>query len=107
MKKKSIVAMGITILPLVANANNGIDVEKVASNANYPGTEVANLEAQVDSAINLQEVTINAHFVKTNETPLNLSTITPADIRLHQTAPNYLEMFQGIPGVYATPTTGS
>ena len=107
MKKKSIVAMGITILPIVANANNSIDAEKVASNSNYPETEVANLEAQVDSAISLQEVTVNAHFVKTNETPLNLSSITPADIRLHQTAPNYLQMFQGIPGVYATPSTGS
>lgn len=67
----------------------------------------ASHDAEADSAIYLQEVTVKAHFAKPNETPLNLTTISPAGIRLHTTAPNYLEMFQGIPGVYATASTGS
>ena len=36
MKKNQIVALGVTILPLAVNAVNGIEVKKVASNANYP-----------------------------------------------------------------------
>lgn len=107
MKKNQIVALGVTILPLAVNAVNGIEVKKVASNANYPESNHVSIELPVDSAINLQEVTVQAHFAKANKTPLNLTTISPADINLHQTAPNFLEMFQGIPGVYATASTGS
>lgn len=107
MKKKSIVAVGITILPMLAFAVSNANAEKIVSNSNtHFSTPIIN-EAEVDSAINLQEVTVSAHFAKANKTPLNLTTITPADIRLHQTAPNYLEMFQGIPGVYATASTGN
>ena len=103
MKKFQIVALGITILPFALNAANSIEADGVASNTNYPETE----SATIDSAINLQEVTVQAHFAKANHTPLNLTTIKPADIIRHQSAPNYLEMFQGIPGVYATASTGS
>lgn len=105
MKKfLTIVALGIAILPSISYAKKGV---KVASTNSNVSKSVMPLETQSDSAINLQEVTVRAHFVKPNETPLNLSTITPADIQLHATAPNYLEMFQGIPGVYATASTGS
>ena len=95
MKKFQIVALGITILPFALNAANSIEADGVASNTNYPETE----SATIDSAINLQEVTVQAHFAKANHTPLNLTTIKPADIIRHQSAPNYLEMFQGIPGL--------
>ena len=106
MKKSlSIVALGIAILPSLSYADKANETVRTISNASE--TESNPLDLVADSAINLQEVTVSAHFVKANQTPLNLSTITPADIRLHQTAPNYLEMFQGLPGVYATASTGS
>ena len=106
MKKSlSVVALGIAILPSLSYADKGVEAMRTISNVSE--TEANPLDLMADSAINLQEVTVSAHFVKANETPLNLSTITPADIRLHQTAPNYLEMFQGLPGVYATASTGS
>lgn len=63
--------------------------------------------SEVDSAMSLQELVVNAHFAKRNATPLSLSVISPEAISLHAAAPNYLEMFQGIPGVYATASTGS
>ena len=58
MKKNQIVALGVTILPLAVNAVNGIEVKKVASNANYPESNPVSIELPVDSAINLQEVTV-------------------------------------------------
>lgn len=89
MKKNLYFVMGIAILPHLALAEVKEDVQPV------------------DTTLSLQELTVRAHFVEQNKTPLNLTTITPADIRLHATASNYLEMFQGIPGVYATASTGS
>lgn len=89
MKKILYLVMGIAILPHFAFASIEEDIQPI------------------DTTLSLQELTVRAHFVEQNKTPLNLTTITPADIRLHATAPNYLEMFQGIPGVYATASTGS
>lgn len=60
-----------------------------------------------DTTITLQEVSIRGNFCNERETPLNLTTITPQDIRLHFTSPNYVEMLNGVPGVYATASTGS
>lgn len=60
-----------------------------------------------DTPITLQEVSVSVNFSKEETTPLNLTTITPRDIRLHAAAPNYVEMMQGVPGVYATSTTGN
>ena len=126
MKKSlSIVALGIAILPGLSYADKANETVRAVGNSSETRHSKSPLKGDLlaerlspfkgergegllaDSAINLQEVTVSAHFVKANETPLNLSTITPADIRLHQTAPNYLEMFQGLPGVYATASTGS
>jgi len=90
MKKTQIVVLGITILPTLLCASNGTE-EVVYS----------------DTIISLQDITVRAHFASENQTPLNLTTISPEKIRLHTAAPNYLEMLQGIPGVYATATTGS
>lgn len=90
MKKSQIVVLGITILPQILCAKTG--AEEVV----YP-----------DTIISLQDVTVNAHFASENRSPLNLTTVSPEKIRLHAAAPNYLEMLQGIPGVYATASTGS
>lgn len=86
---KKLVFMGIAILPSLVFAE-----EKVES-------------LPIDTTMSLQEVTVRANFLKEKQTPLSLTTITPADIRRHTTAPNYVEMMQGIPGVYATASTGS
>lgn len=64
-------------------------------------------EVVKDTTITLQEVSVRANFCNEQETPLNLTTISPQDIRLHVTAPNYVEMMQGVPGVYATASTGN
>ena len=93
----SIVVVGITILSATATVRDAVAKDIVPDNT----------ESIVDSTISLQEVTVRAHFAEQNNTPLNLTTITPADIQMHQSAPNYLEMLQGIPGVYATASTGS
>lgn len=89
MKRNLYLVLGIAILPHLAFAEADVN------------------EQPVDTTLSLQELTVRAHFVEQNKTPLNLTTISPADIKLHATAPNYLEMFQGIPGVYATASTGS
>ncbi len=60
-----------------------------------------------DSTVTLQEVSVRANFANERETPLNLTTISPQDLRFHVTAPNYVEVMQGVPGVYATSTTGN
>ena len=60
-----------------------------------------------DSVINLQEVVIRDNFSDSQTTPLSIKTLQPSHIKLYSTSPNYVEMMQGIPGVYATPSTGS
>ena len=60
-----------------------------------------------DSVINLQEVVIRDNFSSSESTPLSIRTLQPSHIKLYSTSPNYVEMMQGIPGVYATPSTGS
>lgn len=57
--------------------------------------------------ISLQEIFVRANFLNEKVSPLNLTTITPNDIRLHASAPNYLELMQGTPGVFATASTGN
>ena len=60
-----------------------------------------------DSVYNLQEVVIRDNFGSDEKTPLSLTTLNPSRIRLFSTAPNYVEMLQGIPGVYATSSAGT
>ncbi len=60
-----------------------------------------------DSVISLQEVVVRDNFSDSQNTPLSIKTLQPSHIKLYSTAPNYVEMLQGIPGVYATPSTGS
>lgn len=64
-------------------------------------------EVVKDTTITLQEVSVRANFSDERQTPLNITTITPQQIRLHATDPNYVGMMQGVPGVYATASTGS
>lgn len=103
MKKRNLyLVVGIAILQTLAIAK-----ADACAAANSNVLSVSKEEAQVDTTMSLQEVTVRAHFARKNETPLNLITITPADIRRHATASNYLEMMQGNPGIYATASTGS
>ncbi len=60
-----------------------------------------------DTAVTLQEVSVRANFASERAASLNLTTISPQDLRLHATAPNYVEVMQGVPGVYATASTGN
>lgn len=90
MTRKKLSLLGIAILMFGSSAK----AEKVD-------------EMPVDTTFSLQEVTVLANFLSEKNTPLNLTTIAPADIRLHASAPNYVEMMQGIPGVYATASTGN
>ena len=60
-----------------------------------------------DSVINIQEVVIRDNFSDKDKAALSLKTLTPNHIKLFSTSPNYVEMMQGIPGVYATASTGS
>ena len=60
-----------------------------------------------DSVINLQEVVIRDNFSANDKAALSLKTLSPSHIKLYSTSPNYVAMMQGIPGVYATPSTGS
>ncbi len=104
MRKRFFVfVLGVTILPslLFAQTGNG-DVRAW-------GTDSVEREKtwMLDSVFVLQEITVKAHFADANRTPLNLTTISPEKVRLNQTAPNYLELLRGIPGVYATASTGS
>ena len=71
------------------------------------GSESPIAEAVADTTITLQEVSIRSHFSNEKETPLSITTISPQDLRLHATAPNYVEALQSLPGVYATASTGN
>ena len=94
-KKNYLVALGAAILPGLAFAT-GMG-EQIPSNT----------REDADTVLSLQEVTVRTHLADANTTPLNLTTITPQKIRLHSTSPNYVMMLQGVPGVYATASTGS
>ncbi|MGM9840343.1 MAG: TonB-dependent receptor plug domain-containing protein [Sodaliphilus sp.] len=63
--------------------------------------------AKHDSTVTLQEVSVRANFANEQVTPLNLTTITSQSLRIHTTAPNYVEVMQCVQGVYATSTSGS
>lgn len=96
MRKKFIVfVLGFTILPSLNFAQTGKAKKTDAGSW------------LIDSVFSLQEITVKAHFADANQTPLNLTAISPEKVRLNQTAPNFLEMFKGIAGVYATASTGS
>jgi len=86
MKKKFALCLGM-IVPALAVCAEGVEL--------------------ADSVINLQEVVIRDNFGSTETTPLSIKTLHPSHIKLYSTSPNYVEMMQGIPGVYATPSTGS
>ncbi|MCQ2065533.1 MAG: TonB-dependent receptor plug domain-containing protein [Bacteroidaceae bacterium] len=60
-----------------------------------------------DSTVNLQEIVISDNFSHSDVTPLSMTTLTPGRIRTYASAPNYVEMMQGIPGVYATSQAGT
>ena len=92
MAKKKHVLLGITILTSL----NGIA---------QSDPEVDYLPN--DTMLSLQEVVIRGNFSDERHSALNLTTIQPDDILRHSTAPNYLEMMQGVPGVYATSSTGT
>ena len=64
-------------------------------------------EVASDTTITLQEVAVRANFADEHETALSLTTLSPQHIRLYATRPNYVEMMQGVPGVYATSSTGT
>ena len=87
--------MGAAILPVLAFA------------AGTGEQNPSNISETADTVLSLQEVTVRTHLADANTTPLNLTTITPQKIRLHSTSPNYVMMLQGVPGVYATASTGS
>ncbi len=100
--KKTTIALGI-LMSTTAVYAGGIDGKALHEGGNaFPITE-----SVADTTITLQEVSIRSHFSDEKETPLSITTISPQDIRLHATAPNYVEMMQGVPGVYATASTGS
>ena len=61
----------------------------------------------ISDTISLQEVFVSTNFLNEKTTPLNLTTISPSDIRLHTASLNYVEMMQGTPGVFATSSTGN
>ena len=86
MKKKFALCLGM-IVPALAVCAEGVEL--------------------ADSVINLQEVVIRDNFSSSETTPLSIRTLSPSHIKLYSTSPNYVEMMQGIPGVYATPSTGS
>lgn len=86
MKKKFALCLGM-IVPALAVCAEGVEL--------------------ADSVINLQEVVIRDNFSSSQTTPLSIKTLQPSHIKLYSTSPNYVEMMQGIPGVYATPSTGS
>lgn len=94
-KKNYLVALGAAILPVLAFA--------AGTGEQHP----SNISETADTVLSLQEVTVRTHLADANTTPLNLTTITPQKIRLHSTSPNYVMMLQGVPGVYATASTGS
>lgn len=102
--KKTFLVLGIIMSTSLVYAG-GIN-EKTAD-VKAVSVSQPNTEAVSDTTITLQEVSIRSHFSNEQETPLSITTIRPQDIRLHATAPNYVEMMQGVPGVYATASTGN
>ncbi|MCM1078470.1 MAG: TonB-dependent receptor plug domain-containing protein [Bacteroidales bacterium] len=98
--KKTVLSLGILMSAQLVCAG-GVNEKSVSNSASVNPTELS------DTTITLQEVSIRGNFCNEKETPLNLTTITPQDIRLHFTSPNYVEMLNGVPGVYATASTGS
>lgn len=90
MRKSVSIVVGMAILPLLAQA-----------------MEEESTVVEADTMLTLQEVTVNTNFLNANIAPLSLTTISPADINRHPAAPNFVEMLQAVPGVYATPSTGS
>lgn len=86
MKKRKILCLGILLPAFGVQAQNLIPT---------------------DSIVNLQEIVIADNFSDSDRTPLSLTTLNPSRIRLYSSAPNYVEMLQGIPGVYATSQTGT
>lgn len=68
---------------------------------------VAAATSEADTTLSLQEIFVNANFQDVHQSSLSLTTISPERIRLHAAAPNYVEMLQSMPGVYATASTGS
>lgn len=72
-----------------------------------PAIALADGDTNVTDTISLQEVFVRTTFLNERVTPLNLKTISPAEIRLNSTAPNYVQMMQGTPGVFATASTGN
>lgn len=73
----------------------------------FDGSNSSSVSETADTAVTLQEVAVRANFSNEQKTPLNLTTLSPQDIRIHATAPNYVEVMQGVPGVYATASTGN
>lgn len=102
--KKTILALGIAMSTSLVYAG-GIDGK--TADAKAVVSSVPNTEAVADTTITLQEVSIRSNFCNEKDTPLSLTTINPQDIRLHATASNYVEVMQGVPGVYATSSTGN
>lgn len=99
MMKKFVVLLGMIMSTQLAGAEG--TGKKDGTN------DAVHVSLSNDTPITLQEVSVRVNFSKEEVTPLTLTTITPRDIRLHAAAPNYVEMMQGVPGVYATSTTGS
>ena len=96
--KKNIFLLGMMMSTPLVYAGGVGESEPSGSNS---------LSAKNDSTVTLQEVSVRANFANEQVTPLNLTTITPQSLRIHTTAPNYVEVMQGVPGVYATSTSGS
>lgn len=102
MQKQGIL-LGITI-PMVATSLSAIEMP---AEAPASATTAAAEPSEFADTVSLQEITVRANFLNQRTAPISLTTIQPADIRLHTTARNYVEMMQGTPGVYATASTGN
>ncbi|MDO4510848.1 MAG: TonB-dependent receptor plug domain-containing protein, partial [Bacteroidales bacterium] len=88
----------------------GIAMSTPLAYAGGMGEKIASTGADsiaADTTVTLQEVAVRANFSQERRSPLALTTISPMQMRLHFTAPNYVEVMQGVPGVYATASTGS
>ena len=97
--KKTLLSTVTGIMAMLAQPlSAGGTIEKVDAHVN----EVAS-----DTTITLQEVAVRANFADEHETALSLTTLSPQHILLYATRPNYVEMMQGVPGVYATSSTGT
>lgn len=95
--KNYLVALGVAILPNLACA-------VVAGEGSAPKQQN---QENPDTVLSLQEVVVHTHLADAGNTPLNLTTISPSAILMNVTSTNYVKMLQGIPGVYATASTGS